>query len=63
MPLFPGPRYDGVASIVQAILLRAAFLMQDVGEWLRVNGRRFEDWVCPSGRQPREEPAEFWSIP
>lgn len=53
----------GVHNVIQEVLLRLAFLMQDTGTWLDKNGRRFEDWVAPSGRRavPQEEP--YWKKP
>lgn len=63
MTLFLGPQNDGVAGFVQNALLRIAFVMQDVGDWLRDNGRRFEDWVAPSGRRAIKPVEEFWELP
>lgn len=63
MTLFLGPQHRGVARFVQDALLRIAFLMQDVGDWLRDNGRRFEDWVAPSGRRAIKPVEEFWELP
>lgn len=65
MPLFPGPRYDGIENIVQEALLRVAFVMQDVGAWLVEHGRGFEDWACPSGRRAAQaqEETPYWKQP
>lgn len=63
MSLYSGPRRDGVANIVQEVLLRIAFLMQDVGSWLVEHGRRFEDWVCPSGHRAQPPPEPYWRMP
>lgn len=63
MTLFPGPQRTGIANLVQEALLRVAFVMQDLGEWLRDNGRIFEDWVCPSGRRAIKPVDEYWELP
>lgn len=64
MSLFLGPQQDGPRALLQDTLLWVSFLMQDVGEWLRNHGRRFEDWVCPSGRRAVQEPLrEYWKEP
>ncbi|MFA5943563.1 MAG: hypothetical protein WC876_03750 [Candidatus Thermoplasmatota archaeon] len=58
MSLFLGPRRNGLSSVVQDALLWASFVMQDFVAWLQDHGRLFEDWICPSGRQPAKERAE-----
>ena len=63
MPLYPGPMRQGIHNAIQEALLRVAFLMQDVGDWLRDNGRRFEDWAAPSGRRVVPQVEEFWDLP
>lgn len=63
MTLFLGPQNRGVARFVQDALLRVAFVMQDVGDWLRDNGRSFEDWVCPSRGRAIKPVEEFWKLP
>lgn len=63
MPLYPGPMRQGIHNVVQELLLRLAFIMQDVGHWLRDNGRSFEDWVAPSGRRAIKPVEKFWELP
>lgn len=64
MTLFPGPQCSGLRYKVQAFLLRISFALQDVGDCLQRQGRRFEDWVCPSGRRALREPdEEYWKLP
>ena len=64
MPLYPGPMRHGVHNVIQEILLRIAFVVQDVGEWLLEHGRSFEDWVAPSGRRAIKPPTdEYWRKP
>lgn len=63
MSLYPGPMRTGVHNVIQELLLRFAFAMQDVGDWLRDNGHRFEDWVAPSGRRAVPQIEEFWEMP
>lgn len=59
MTLYPGPMRHGIHAVIQDLLLRVAFLMQDIGEW----GRTFEDWVAPCGVRviPQVEP--YWRKP
>lgn len=54
---------QGIHNVVQELLLRLAFVMQDVGDWLRDNGRSFEDWVAPSGRRAIKPVEEYWELP
>lgn len=63
MTLFLGAQNRGMARFVQDALLRVAFVMQDVGDWLRDNGRSFENWVCPSGRRAIKPVEEYWELP
>jgi hypothetical protein len=63
MSLYPGPQRSGMANLVQEFLLRLAFVLQDLGEWLRSNGRRLEDWACPSGHPVVPQPEPYWKLP